>query len=690
MRFSTSNPFLTDQARNIIESNGLTQFSINRFNNDLVGLGENSTENFTWRVSTGVEGDFDLGERHFSYQASGVFGQADIETRELGIVDGRFFNAIDAIRLDADALQPIIDAGLASTIDEALDVFRNDGLSGVVNANLGDIVCRVNVDIAAGNVDGFNQSPNGGGIDANAFPFADGCLPLNLFGDASILNSPATLNFINGAPRITSTDNSQRVFNINLTGDLFELPAGWVTANIGFETRRERAIFTPGLGTALNITRSSPFSESGGQQMTYEEFGEIFIPVTEPSMDIPFAHLLEFNGSVRQVKDKFTDINQAGSGKVNSTAWEVNGRWAPVRDVTFRGSYTNSIRSPSLVELFSPELTAFLFANDPCDSRFVDQGLVPATRRANCIAAGITDPDNFTSNVVNATIIGLTSGNQDLQPEKGKAFNAGVVFQPRWVERMFLSVDFFRINISDRISDLTLTQILNACFDSPSFPNTPACSSDLFRRDADGQIIFGRTTSLNAANSKYQGIQSRWVWNVDVGDGLAMLPEFFGLKDFAGRDLGNLNFDVTILRAIKNELQVLDEEPADPIGEFQDPKWQGTFDVTYRISDFRFFWRTLWQDKPVFDAQRNSFISGLTPDQEDQTATIDDVIDKKQSDRLIHNASIQYTILDRATVQLSVNNVFARKPSRIDFAAGNFGTDEILGRTFSLRMRTQF
>lgn len=690
LTMSTSNPFLPDQARAIIEGNGLTEFGVNRFNNDLVGLGKNSTENFTWRVATGFEGEFELAERKFNWQASAVFGKADIETRELGIVDGRFINAIDAVILDAASLQTIIDEGFASTTDEALDFFNNNGLSGVVNAGLGDIVCQANIDIAAGTVDGFNQSPNGSGIDSNAFAFADGCLPLNIFGDASLLNSPAAIRFINGAPRITSTDNEQRVFTAYLTGEVFHLPAGWITLNAGYENRRERAVFTPGLGTALNITRDSPFVESGGQQQTQEGFAEIFVPIFSPEMNIPFMNMFEASASARQVNDKFKDVNNEGRGGNNSTTWEFGGRWSPVEDVIFRGSITQAIRSPSLVELFSPELTAFLFASDPCDARFVDQGLAPATRRANCIAAGIADPDSFTSNVVNATLLGATSGNPDLVQEEAKSYNVGIVIQPRWIDRMQLSIDYFRININDRIADLTLTQILNACFDSPSFPNTPACSDELFLRDAGGQVVFGKTTSLNAANSLYQGFQGRFVWAIDVGEGLGVLPSALGMKRFADHDLGELNFDVTILRARKNELQVLDEEPADPIGEFQDPKWQGTFDSTYRLGDFRFFWRVLWQDKPVFDTQSNTFISGIQAGNESTKATLDDVIDDKQNDRMISNASIQYTFFDTASLQFAVDNVFARKPNTIDFAAGNFGIEEILGRRFTARVRAQF
>lgn len=696
LTMNTNNPFLSDQARSILEDalGEGANFGFNRFNNDIVDLGSNSTENFTWRVAAGLDGEFEFADRQFSWDISGVFGKADIETRTLGIVDGRFINAIDAVLVDDDYLNGLL-ADMDSTItdrdgdmdvdaDDALIAIQRSGLSGVQNIDRGSIICNVNGQIANGTVEGYNETASGSGIDTGIFSFADGCVPLNLFGDARLNNPASALAFVTGSPRITSTNNEQRVFTANITGEVFELPAGWVSMNAGFETRRERAVFTPGLGTALDVTRSSPFLESGGQSRTLEYYGEIFVPVFNQDMGVPLMDLLELSASVRRVHDKIEDINNVGSGNNKSVAYEFGGRWSPVEDLIFRGSYTTAIRSPSLVELFSPELQAFLFANDPCDFRFVGSGLVPATRAANCASEGI-DTSTFTSNVVNASIIGANSGNPGLTPEKSKSYNVGVVIQPRWIDRMFLSVDYFRINIEDRISNLTLTQVLGACYDSPSFPNTPACDSNLFTRDATGQVTFGRTTNLNAANSQYKGIQGRWNWFIDVADAM----NYTGLSN-GGSDLGELEFDVTILRAIKNELQVLDEQPADPIGTFAEPKWQGTFDTTYDIGNLRLFWRTIWQDKPLFSATGNSYLVDLGPGDEGVVATEANIIDHLQSDYLMHNASIQYTLFDTTSVQFSINNVFNRKPERIDFASGNFYTNDQIGRQFIFRVRQQF
>jgi hypothetical protein len=49
-----------------------------------------------------------LSERYFSWEVGAIFGKADVETQDRGIIDGRFINAIDAVRLNADTLAPVV------------------------------------------------------------------------------------------------------------------------------------------------------------------------------------------------------------------------------------------------------------------------------------------------------------------------------------------------------------------------------------------------------------------------------------------------------------------------------------------------------------------------------------------------------------------------------------------------------
>ena len=86
----------------------------------------------------------------------------------------------------------------------------------------------------------------------------------------------------------------------------------------------------------------------------------VFLPLFSRDMNVPFLDLLDFNGSIRRVNQTSKDINNLGSGSNDSTTFEAGGRWSPVKDLVFRGSYTQAIRTPSLVELYTPEVRVVL------------------------------------------------------------------------------------------------------------------------------------------------------------------------------------------------------------------------------------------------------------------------------------------------------------------------------------------
>ena len=192
----------------------------------------------------------------------------------------------------------------------------------------------------------------------------------------------------------------------NIGGDLFKLPAGEVKVSVGYENRRESADFSP---DSFYTETLGQLSATGieGSYITNEVYGETLIPIFSPTQDIPVLHRVELEGAARRV-----DNSIAGT----ATTWTEGMRWEPTEDVQLRANRTKSIRAPAITELFLPAATSFQFANDPCDHNFVNQGTAPATRKTNCAAAGI-DTATFTSNVVNATALGTSSGNANLQSE---------------------------------------------------------------------------------------------------------------------------------------------------------------------------------------------------------------------------------------------------------------------------------
>lgn len=649
LQFDADHPFLPQQAREIFDANGIDAFTLHRFNNDIIDS-SNDREQQLWRWTGGFEGDFFVGNRRFNWEAYAVHGETDIETESEGIIDGRFLNAIDVRQLTEEDLAAVDPTDLAS-------------IGGQGNVGVGDLVCDA-VYQAALNPDFGTIS--GSGVSTDRL-FIDGCIPLNVFGQNA--RSEGAREWVTG-DRITTSKIEQTVYNFNVGGELFDLPAGPLGVNVGYEGRRETAVWTPGLGTELPVTRSAPFSETGGEFDTDEFFAEGVVPLLSQDMNIPGFHTLEVNGAVRE-------IDNSQSGK--STVWSAGGNWKPISTLNVRGNYTESIRAPSLVELFAPVTQSFSFADDPCDFRFVDQGPNPDQRRANCIAAGIENPDDFTSDIVNATAQGRTGGNPNLTDEEAESWSVGFTWEPSAVDNLIIGADHFDIELSDAITSLDLTSLMVACFDSSNFPGNPAC--DAFERNAQGQVVDFQTGQTNAQSFRVE-VQDFFVdYRFELANALGLFSE--GARD---SNLGFLRLNTRISRDRRRQSSVTGEDIVRSSRSFGSPKYQGTFDATWSRNDTRVFWRTLWQNRArLSPSQQTAFFN---ENGEQVTST---------SHRFISNLTVSQALprwfdwMPQDTrAQVVVNNVFRRMPNKVEQAAGHFGFAELFGRQYSFTLQVRY
>lgn len=467
---SLENPFLSAQARAIIaaqagpipELGGAPGFYLARANSD-ISTRRAEGEVDIYRFVGGVEGTINVGPYEWNWDVTGNYGRSRTKGRNPEIIEQNFNNAVDAV------------AGPGGTP-----------------------ICRP----------GAVNSP---------FPTASStCAPLNLFGGH--VQSQAALDYITGFSTPRSV-NEQWVGTASLTGEIFDLPGGQLAFALGYEHRDESFDFDPGPllsggpdpdptddsdgdGDPANdcgsFTRDACVTPVAGSFNTDEFFSELRAPIFSPSNDIGGVYLLELQGAFRWVQH-----STAGG----DPAWTVGARYAPIRDVTFRGNYTRSIRSPAVGEISVPRSPAFFFAVDPCDRANVDNGPDPVTRQANCAADGI--PANFQSQSNNATFPGITVGNPDLENERAKSWSAGVVFNPTFLPGLTASFDWVDIHLDNAISFFGSTAVLNACYDSPDFPNVEFC--DRFQRETapgptQNQLTFVETSFFNADRLDYEGL----------------------------------------------------------------------------------------------------------------------------------------------------------------------------------------
>ncbi len=430
--FRLDNPFLTPAQVSTIQTligvpttNTTATFSFNRFNND-IGTRAEDHERSVFRVVAGVRGDLSS-TGNWNYEVAFNYGRVETYYETGGnVIIANFNRAADAVR----------------------------------NAS-GQIVCRVNADASTTNDD-------------------PACRPINLFGFNAPASTPDGVDYV-----LYTSSREQWADQINATafisGDtsgFFELPGGPIGVVFGVEYRREDAFsdyddFTQSGATFLNsIAEFDPPSVN-----TKEAFAEIRIPILR---DRPFFHELTLEGAAR-----YSDYSSTGG------VWAYNAGliWSPVRDLRIRGGYARSVRAPNLGDLFATQSETFQNAlADPCSQTNIQNG---PNRVARCAEAGIPTTlvvDGITIPWVNTPasgVSGFNQGNQDLQPERGTSWTVGAVFQPRWVEGLSISVDYWNITIKEAIAGLTGQAIINRCYEDPVSLDNPFCAA-VFRRRTPG------------------------------------------------------------------------------------------------------------------------------------------------------------------------------------------------------------
>jgi iron complex outermembrane recepter protein len=475
------------------------------------------------------------------------------------------------------------------------------------------------------------------------------CAPLNIFGEGS--PSIAARQYITALATATSYD-TQRDFTANIAGDVLRLPAGEWKASVGFENRRESADFSPDLYYTGGYGQGTQTAVEGSY-VTNELYGETLVPIFGPEQEIPGLHRFEFEGAARRV-----DNSIAG----DATTWTAGLRWSPTQDVQFRGNKTQSIRAPSITELFLPSATSYQFANDPCDKNFVGQGSDPAVRAKNCAAAGI-DTQTFVSDVVNATALGTSSGNTSLTSETAYSKTYGLVLTPRWVPKLNVTFDYINIRVTNAIETLTLQDILDACYDATDYPNNGECHS--FTRNSAGQITNFHAGYVNAGLLWFTGVQAGIDYTFE-------LP----------RALGSIQ---TRLHYLDTErlLQVIGTaSPVSLAGNIGTSKGKGSVDIAYSNQGFFWDWQGIFVGPALFNNQN--------PTDQQNYLGVGAWWDI--------NSTIGYQVSKSFKVQLVVNNVFDKQPPYPALAGtgGNFvlATSQyfagILGRSFLLSGDVKF
>lgn len=325
---------------------------------------------------------------------------------------------------------------------------------------------------------------------------SNGCLPINPFGAGP--TSDAQLAYFQRNDR-SYARIEQHVASASVSGDFgqfFRLPGGPVQFSFGGEYRKDSSRFDPNAnlvaGAYFGSDEPALVLPSRGSFDVWEAFGELNLPIVR---DRPFAELLSVGAAGR-----YSHYSTVGK----TETWQFTGIYAPVRDISFRGSYGQAVRAPNIGELFQPRSTSQGFLDDPCTTRSVGNGT--QYREANCraqlAAAGRTTllGESDTGFVIN----GVSQGNLALRPERARTWTAGVVLRPRFVPGLTLSADWYDISLKDAINTVQANDLINLCVDQPTLDN--AFCNSYTRASGTGRLNGFTVAPQNVANYRTAGL----------------------------------------------------------------------------------------------------------------------------------------------------------------------------------------
>ncbi|MDR8524329.1 TonB-dependent receptor [Shewanella fidelis] len=508
------------------------------------------------------------------------------------------------------------------------------------------------------------EDEDGNIVCRNADAVAEGCAPVNVFGEGSI--SPEGADYVN-APNMLTTFTSQTIAGVNVTGDLFEVPAGTVGLALGTEYREEysRSEFDALQSSGLNGGNAIPRTE--GEFDVIEYFAEVNVPLLD---DVFMAKQLNVRGAYR-----YSDYSSVGK----TDSWNVALDWAPIDEVRFRAIRAQSTRAPNINELYSPPSQTFPTGlTDPClGVTATTTGAQAEACRADAgVMANINANGEFTLSQSDLQgISGYNRGNSELDAEKGKSWTFGVTFSPEGmsvIEDFDFTVDYYDIEVEDAIVSTPRQFILDDCYGGSG-----ATCNFITRRAKDtGPNSAGSLEYIDSADTNSGGF---------VNEGVDLVVTY--AKDIEDYDLvGQVNARLAYTHVIDAyTIPLPGSEKDQDKGEIGAAENKFYLSLGYTYDDLTIAWNTTFIGESYLDDQ---FLSGS--DLAAESIGVGSVT--------YHDLNIAYRPWDMAEFYIGANNLFDREPPKIitglpgsdTGTETDAGTYDAVGRRYYAGVRLKF
>jgi iron complex outermembrane receptor protein len=355
-------------------------------------------------------------------------------------------------------------------------------------------------------VNAITDPDTGNIVCADEIARARNCVPINVFGIDAM--SPEAVDYVR-ATTSTHSKNKQRTVGANITGDfnLLGLDASFAA---GMERREERSDDRPDALQLAGLHGGNKVAATFGEYSVNGYYAELLVPLIQ---GVPFVDELVFETAYRV--DHYST-----AGSVDATKFGLS--WVVNDDLRFRGVISESVRAPSIDDLYAGQAQDYTGIPDIC-AGVGDPAVEPDKDPivvANCLsdpriaataAAGRYDVDqNLTipgfsySQPQLQTISGFIGGNENLTEESADTTTIGLVWTPTYVEGLAVSLDYYSIEIEDVISQVSASRLLRECYESPNYPNVSQC--DAHERYPTGHLRYWYSYGINQSTYESTGM----------------------------------------------------------------------------------------------------------------------------------------------------------------------------------------
>ncbi|MBL8267211.1 TonB-dependent receptor [Steroidobacter sp.] len=309
--------------------------------------------------------------------------------------------------------------------------------------------------------------------------------------------------------------NEQESITANITGKLFDLPAGALRFAAGAERREESGWRDPDPLVVANIANTNQQDPIMGKYQVDEVYAEIVAPLLH---DLPAVQNLELS-----LAGRYSDYDLFG----NDTNYKVGLLWQVVDGFKVRATRSTAFRIPNIPELYGGVAEGNLTTTDPCSGW---SSLSPSDPiYQSCQLAGV--PANYVQ--LGNTIRTTVGGNSELQPEDADTFTVGVVWEPGFVNELALTLDYWEIEIADSIQEIPGSEKLAICYE-PGNLNHPFCGPEHHTRDSlTGEVNFLSAQPSNVGSETASGVDLGVVYattlgglSADLGWNISYLDEY--------------------------------------------------------------------------------------------------------------------------------------------------------------------